>query len=103
MAMDEKIRSVSVMRVIAMLMIVCFHSLCFYTHRWWIFGGVYIPLWDKIASCLDAIDLPMFFFISGYGSQHSLSATPMSLEIILASTLEVNSNLKQQPLYFRTI
>lgn len=66
MAMDEKIRSVSVMRVIAMLMIVCFHSLCFYTHRWWIFGGVYIPLWDKIASCLDAIDLPMFFFISGY-------------------------------------
>ena len=62
----EKIQSISIMRVIAMTMIILFHSLCFYTHRWWKMGGVYVPFWDKLASFLDAIDLPMFVFISGY-------------------------------------
>lgn len=50
----------------AMLMIISFHCLCFYTHRWWILGGLYVSTYDKIASFLDTIDLPMFFFISGY-------------------------------------
>lgn len=54
------------MRVMAMLIIILFHSLCFYTHRWWVFGGEYILFWDKIASFLDSVGLPMFIFISGY-------------------------------------
>lgn len=63
---NNKIESLAVMRVMAMFMIISFHSLCFYTHRWWSLGGVYIPIWDEIATFLNAIDLPMFIFISGY-------------------------------------
>ena len=66
MVQTEKIRTISVMRVLAMLMILSFHSLCFYTHRWWIFGGVYVPVWDKTATLLNAVDLPMFVFIAGF-------------------------------------
>ena len=66
MMQAERIHTISVMRVLAMIMIVSFHSLCFYTHRWWRLGGTYIPIWDKTATLLDTIDLPMFVFISGF-------------------------------------
>ena len=55
--MEKKTRfdEISVMRVLAMTMIVGFHSLCFYNGRW-----------VKVACFLDVIDLNMFVFISGY-------------------------------------
>lgn len=63
--MKHKIESIVVMRVMAMLMIIVYHSFCFYTHEWSM-GGIYVPIWDKVASFFDAVDLPMFIFISGY-------------------------------------
>ena len=64
--MDERLKYVSAMRVMAMMMIVAFHSMLFYTGKWWVFGGPVIPLWVKVSSFLDAIDLPMFVFIAGF-------------------------------------
>lgn len=50
----------------AMMMIVAFHSMLFYNGKWWVFGGPVIPLWVKTSAFLNAIDLPMFVFISGF-------------------------------------
>ena len=66
MISTERNHAISAMRVLAMLMIISFHSLCFYTHRWWRLAGIFIPVWDKTAILLNAIDLPMFVFISGF-------------------------------------
>lgn len=63
---NERLQTVSTMRVMAMLMIIIFHSMLFYTGNWWIFGGPKIPLWIKASTFFDTIDLPMFVFISGF-------------------------------------
>ena len=65
----EKIKrfdEISIMRVLAMTMIVAFHSLCFYNGRWSKVDAIFIPVWYKISCFLDVIDLNMFVFISGY-------------------------------------
>ena len=62
----EKIQYVSAMRVMAMTMIITFHSMLFYTGTWWVFDGPVIPLWVKASQFLDTIDLPMFVFIAGF-------------------------------------
>lgn len=54
------------MRVMAMIMIVAFHSMCFYNGRWKKVEAIYIPFWTKMSAFLDTIDLNMFVFISGY-------------------------------------
>ena len=66
--MEKKTRfdEISVMRVLAMTMIVGFHSLCFYNGRWVKVDAIYIPFWYKVSCFLDVIDLNMFVFISGY-------------------------------------
>lgn len=48
-----------------MLMVVFYHSLCFYTHAW---GAQYlfVPFWQFVASFLNYIDMPAFVFMSGY-------------------------------------
>lgn len=48
-----------------MLMVVFFHSLCFYTHNW-SYNEIYAPVWQFIGSMLNYIDMPAFVFISGY-------------------------------------
>lgn len=62
----ERIDAISLMRVMAMTMIVLFHSFLFYTGTWWVFGGTVIPIWVKVARFLDSIDLSMFVYISGF-------------------------------------
>ena len=54
------------MRVLAMTMIVAFHSMCFYNGRWTKVDAITIPFWLKLSTFLDVIDLNMFVFISGY-------------------------------------
>ena len=66
MQITERIDAISLMRVIAMTMIVLFHSFLFYTGTWWVFGGIVVPVWVKVAKFLDSIDLSMFVFISGF-------------------------------------
>ena len=63
---QDRIDSISLMRVLAMTMIVAFHSLLFYTETWWYFGGITIPTWVHFAKFLNSLDLSMFVFISGF-------------------------------------
>lgn len=66
MIKQERIDTISTMRVIAMTMIVAYHSLYFYTGVWWQFQSTVVPLWVKCSKFLDYIDLSMFVFISGF-------------------------------------
>jgi Uncharacterized protein conserved in bacteria len=66
MEKSKRFDEISIMRVMAMIMIVAFHSLCFYNGRWSKVNAITIPIWYKISYFLDAIDLNMFVFISGY-------------------------------------
>ena len=63
---SKRFDEISLMRVMAMIMIVAFHSLCFYNGRWSKVNAITIPIWYKLSYFLDAIDLNMFVFISGY-------------------------------------
>ena len=61
-----RFEEISIMRVLAMTMIVAFHSLCFYNGRWTKVNAIDIDFWHKISEFIDVIDLNMFVFISGY-------------------------------------
>ena len=63
---SKRFDEISIMRVLAMTMIVAFHSMCFYNGRWAKVDAITIPFWLKLSTFLDVIDLNMFVFISGY-------------------------------------
>lgn len=62
----NRFNEISIMRVMAMVMIVAFHSMCFYNGRWIKVNAITIPFWEKVSTFFDVIDLNMFVFISGY-------------------------------------
>lgn len=66
MEQSKRFDEISIMRVMAMTMIVAFHSLCFYNGRWAKVNALDISEWHRISDFLDMIDLNMFVFISGY-------------------------------------
>ena len=66
MEKPSKFDEISIMRVMAMTMIIAYHSLCFYSGRWPYMDAIDIPFWSRIAFFLNEIDLNMFVFISGY-------------------------------------
>ena len=66
MEQNKKFDEISIMRAMAMTMIVAFHSLCFYNGRWSKVNAIDIPFWHNLSYFLDVIDLNMFVFISGY-------------------------------------
>ena len=49
-----------------MLLIVLFHSLCFYIGTWWYLCTDVVPLWKVIAYPSVKIGLTTFVFISGF-------------------------------------
>lgn len=49
-----------------MLLIVLFHSVCFYIGAWWFLCTEVVPLWKTIAYPLEMIGLTTFVFISGF-------------------------------------
>jgi surface polysaccharide O-acyltransferase-like enzyme len=62
----KRFDEISIMRVLAMTMIIALHSLCFYSGRWTYMGAIDVPFWSSVANFLNEIDLNMFVFISGY-------------------------------------
>lgn len=62
----NKMPYVSVLRVCSMLLIVLFHSMCFYTGTWWYLRSEIVPLWRVISSPTVKIGLTTFVFISGF-------------------------------------
>ena len=63
-----RLNDISILRVMAMLLVVFYHCLCPYSI--WdggqFFIGFHVPLWDVIAGMLVQIHLPLFFVISGF-------------------------------------
>lgn len=62
----EKLYFISNLRIISMILIIAFHSLCFYAGIWWYLTTDIIPLWKIIASPIVKIGLTLFFCISGF-------------------------------------
>lgn len=63
-----RFNDISILRVIAMLMVVFYHCLCPYSiwdHTDY-FIGFHVPIWDVVNGILYQIHLPIFFIISGY-------------------------------------
>ena len=62
-----RLEYIDVIRVIAMLMIVALHCICYYTGKWGGYGErPRIELYDGISDILHGIALPMFTCISGF-------------------------------------
>lgn len=57
MEKPSKFDEISIMRVMAMTMIIAYHSLCFYSGRWTYMDAIDIPFWSRIAFFLNEIDL----------------------------------------------
>ena len=63
---NDNLNYISLMRVLSMLQIVLFHSLCFYIGEWWFLCTDVVPLWRIIAFPIEQIGLTSFVFISGF-------------------------------------
>ena len=63
---SDKMQYVSILRVCSMMLIVLYHSLCFYIGVWWYFSADVIPLWKVISTPTVKIGLTTFVFISGF-------------------------------------
>ncbi len=63
---SEKLDYISVLRVCSMMLIILFHSLCFYSGTWWYLRADVIPLWKLLSAPTVKVGLTTFFFISGY-------------------------------------
>lgn len=62
----RNLNSISILRISSMLLIIVFHSLCFYTDNWWFFHTDTIPIWRIIALPTVKVGLSTFFLISGF-------------------------------------
>ena len=62
----ENLHYISLLRVSSMLLIVLFHSMCFYIGEWWYLGTNVVPLLKTIAFPIEQIGLTTFVFISGF-------------------------------------
>ena len=63
---QERIQYVSVLRVCSMLLIVLYHSMCYYTGTWWYLCTDIVPLWKLLSPPTVTIGLTTFVFISGF-------------------------------------
>lgn len=59
-------QSISHMRVCAMLLVVYYHCICFYTPVWDLPGALQVPIYESMAFSLNAIHMPAFVYISGF-------------------------------------
>ena len=63
---SNKMQYVSVLRVCSMLLIVLYHSMCFYSGTWWHLRSEIVPLWKVISTPIEIVGLTTFVFISGF-------------------------------------
>lgn len=79
-----KFNNIVYVRTFATLMVVAYHSICMYTHRW-DYNVDFINTYEIIAEILNRIDMPAFVFISGFlfSDQISKNRFKSSFEIIL--------------------
>ena len=65
---NERFLGLSVLRIIAMFMVVLFHCLCYYTPIFanFGFGAPQKQIYYDIAQFLDSVDMHIFVFISAF-------------------------------------
>lgn len=65
---SPRFNDISVLRVIAMLLVVFYHCLCPYSiwDNTEYFIGFHVKAWDVVDGMLAQVHLPIFFIISGY-------------------------------------
>lgn len=63
---NSRLEYLDYIRVIAMLMIVALHCLCYYTGKWGYPNSPRIELYDGITDILHGIALPLFTCLSGF-------------------------------------
>lgn len=65
---NQKLLSISILRVIAMILVVFYHCICCYSV--WkgspFYSGIYVDIWQQVATSLNYIHVPTFFLIAGY-------------------------------------
>ncbi len=61
-----RLHYISVLRVCSMLLIVLFHSMCFYTGKWWYLCTDMVALWKLLSPPTVSVGLSTFVFISGF-------------------------------------
>lgn len=64
--MGDRLNFISLLRVLAMFLIVIFHSLCFYTGTWWKYKTDVIEVWKIISEPVVNSSLAIFIFIAGF-------------------------------------
>lgn len=62
----KKNLNVSFLRIASMMLIIVFHSLCFYAGKWWFLHTNIIIQWKILALPTVKIGLSIFFLISGF-------------------------------------
>ena len=62
----RKFEYISILRISSMLLIIWFHSLCFFAGNWWFLHTNTITLWKVIALPTVKVGLSTFFLISGF-------------------------------------
>lgn len=83
---SHRINSIVYTRIIAMLMVVLFHSALYYTSTWSSYEGApNIRFISIICGLLNNIDMPAFVFIAGYLSSKKLRFTLFDSIIFLKS------------------
>lgn len=60
------IEFVSSLRVVSVILIVLYHSMCFYAGMWWFLCTDIVPLWRFLAYPIVETGLTIFVFISGF-------------------------------------
>ena len=57
---------ISLLRVLSLIMIVFYHSICYYAGLWWYLRTNIVPIWSFLALPIVETGLTCFFYISGF-------------------------------------
>ena len=57
---------ISQLRILSLIMIVFYHSLCYYAGLWWYLKTNIVPIWSFLALPIVETGLTCFFYISGF-------------------------------------
>lgn len=64
---EKRLYGISILRVLAMLMVVYYHCICpYYIWQGVDSAGVTVPLYTKLSLWLNMVHLPTFFIVAGY-------------------------------------
>ena len=66
METSGRIKSITILRCLALWLVVFGHSLCMYTDKWHAPSEEVVPLWQNVSDIIYLIHMPLFTLIAGY-------------------------------------